>query len=181
MEIVKLRVTCGACKKWSDVESITNAPVAVVTAAMQAMRCPECGSANVGLGGGDDAGLLRASSGTAIQKRLAAWRSRGDVGISSSTIANAFRSDVPISMGHSYVPQDPADFKRCYELLALIPEWRDKLAVVSGRWPFWRPFVDAWAELEALWAEESPTGKCPRLYERMKVLCAESDAIRGAR
>lgn len=178
MEVVKMRVTCNTCGRWSDLESISNAPVSVVTAAMDAMRCPHCGSKNLGLGGGDDAEVLRAGAGTTILMRLAVWRCRGNVGISSSTIANSFQRTVPIPGGHPNVPQDPVDFKRCCDLLTLIPEWLAKLAVVSSVYPFWQPFVAAWAELAELWEEESPSGACPKLYARMQELVQASDAIR---
>ena len=36
--------------------------------------------------------------------------------------------------------------------------------------PVWKAYVKHWSELVALWNEESPSGKCPKLYIRMKDL-----------
>ena len=69
-------------------------------------------------------------------------------------------------------PADPDDFGRCYRLLALIPEWRPRLGEVSALFRKWKPLVDHWAELEALYQEEVPNhrGSAPRLYALMRSL-----------
>lgn len=68
------------------------------------------------------------------------------------------------------VPHDPDDFGRCYRLLELFPEWRERLAEVAAKYPMWQPFVVAWPGMEALWREESPSGECPKLYEVLKAI-----------
>ncbi len=77
----------------------------------------------------------------------------------------------PFSAG---VPHDPTDFGRCSRLLAapFAKGWRARLPEVAKRYPElpWARLVDAWDELEALQAEELPTGKAPKLYERLQTL-----------
>jgi hypothetical protein len=98
------------------------------------------------------------------------WIRSWDTGISSLTIYATFK-------GHGYapgfgagVPHDPADFGRCYRLLKVAPEWRARLGEVADLHPQWRPLVDAWDELEALYEEEFPTGEAPKLYARIQAL-----------
>jgi len=102
---------------------------------------------------------------------LRRWRAGYDVGISSCAIAWAL-GGTSLMSGHE-PPSDPSDFGRCLRLVRLMG-WRHELGRVSKRWPEWAGIVDAWDELEALYDTEEPTGKCPKLYERMQ-------AIRGSR
>jgi hypothetical protein len=97
------------------------------------------------------------------------WRAGHDVGISSSTIAHVF-ARTGIVGGRADVPYDPDDFGRCYRLLKLFPTWRSRLDEVAARYPAWTALVAAWDELTALFEEESPSGRAPKLYERMRQL-----------
>jgi len=101
------------------------------------------------------------------------WALGRDTGTSSLTIYSAITGRP--SHHRSYdVPHDPDDFGRCYRLLKLFPQWRDKLAETIKICPEWQPFVEAWDELTALYEEEVPnhTGRAPKLYKRMKELDA---------
>ena len=69
-------------------------------------------------------------------------------------------------------PHDPDDFGRCHRLLQAFPEWRSRLDEMRAH-PGWGPLVDAWSELEALYAEEIQSGKAPKLYARMCALRGE--------
>lgn len=99
----------------------------------------------------------------------AEWLRSWDTGASSLTIFATFA-------GHGMpdrpdVPHDPADFGRCCRLLKVAPpEWRTGLARVAERFPAWRPLVERWTELEALYEEELPTGRAPRTYELMQAI-----------
>lgn len=96
------------------------------------------------------------------------WSESWDTGASSLAIYNTFAHGA--SSGHPDIPYDPMDFGRCYRLLKVEPKWRKGIGLMGDLYPAWKPLVDAWDELEALWEEESPTGKCPKLFERMKEL-----------
>jgi hypothetical protein len=105
------------------------------------------------------------------------WAEGRDTGVSSFTIW-AVMTGLPSPMKSLDVPYDPADFGRCYRLLKLMPEWRPRLGRVTKHCARWRPFVDAWDELTALYEEELPTGTCPRLYARMKELEKAGESCR---
>jgi hypothetical protein len=170
--ITQQRVTCAKCKRVGDVEIVTNAPLDVVAASMKAARCPHCGSDKIGLGGGySDSPPLSAP----VAARAAWWRERGEVGISSETIYSAFSGSLPRMTNY---PLDPDDFRRCNLLLGLIPEWRADLGKVADRYPWFKPFTDAWDQMDALYAEEAPKGTCPKLYALMKRLEVKAELIR---
>lgn len=181
MHVGTIRLTCSSCKTVFDGEVVENAPVAVFTASLEAIRCPVCGSGNCGLGGnhGD-----APAPGDPIEARVYWWKNRGEHGISSCTIFYAFTGAVlsPI-VGRSLrqaadVPHDPDDFRRCRLLLDLFPEWRADLAPLVHTFPWYGPLVEHWDEMDRLWDEESPSGRCQKLYDLMKELEEQSRAIR---
>lgn len=69
-------------------------------------------------------------------------------------------------------PWDPEDFRRCYLLLRLVPEWRDRLHKVEEIFPEWKGLVENWDELTELYEKEreNTDGNAPHLYTRMKAL-----------
>ena len=50
------------------------------------------------------------------------------------------------------------------------------MAVIAdfAAYPEWAPLVAVWDELTALYEEELPSGRCPKLYDRMQQLRGES-------
>lgn len=100
----------------------------------------------------------------------AAWLDGPDTGTSSKTIFAVMTGRVLSNDFRPATPRDPADFGRCHRLLALFPEWRTRLGEVAAKHPEWAPLVAVWPELETLFEEESPSGKAPRLYARMRML-----------
>ena len=162
MTITQQRITCQDCRHVFDSELVTNAPIAVCIASMEAVFCPKCGSHKCGLGGAyDDAPPLTAP----IAERAQWWWNRGDRGVSSETIFTAFAG------GHARnldVPHDPDDFQRCKQLLDLLPEWRADLGKVTARYPWFGPMIEAWGEIEALYLEEVEGGVAPKCYFRIK-------------
>jgi hypothetical protein len=174
MQIKNQRVTCAACGKVGEVEIVVDAPLSVAIASMKAARCQHCGSPKVCLGGAyDDSPPLTAS----IIDRAAWWRERGEVGTSSETIWSAFTGSRP---GHTDIPYDPDDFRRCKLLLDLIPEWRADLARVAKVYRWWLPFVEAWPDLERLYEHEAPAGECPKMYAAMQVFVRAAEKMRRA-
>lgn len=99
------------------------------------------------------------------------WANSWDTGISSKAIYHVLGGGpVPSPCWREPIPHDPSDFGRCYRLLAVAPGWTEQLGEVAVRFPSWAPFVEAWPELCALWEEEEPTGKAPKLYARLQEL-----------
>lgn len=106
-----------------------------------------------------------------------AWLLGTDTGTSSKAIFMVLSQHTPLTLWtgkeHPAVPQDPSDFGRCYRLLQTFPSWRERLPKVAARFPEWLPLVREWDRLSRLYEEESPTGKCPKLYDLMQTLIAE--------
>lgn len=98
------------------------------------------------------------------------WLCGNDTGVSSKTILAVMTNSAVTGTFGADIPYDPSDFGRCYRLLRHFPEWRQRLPEVAERYPIWGPMVEAWEEMTALWERESPTGKCPELYEMMSKL-----------
>ena len=100
------------------------------------------------------------------------WIIYGEVGISSKTIWSVMTGVVrePVSQydifRHFDVPHDPDDFKRCYLVLVLFPEWKKHLSEVAEIFPKWGPMVRSWEEMERL----HKSGRSKELYELMHKL-----------
>lgn len=105
------------------------------------------------------------------------WIASRDVGISSMAIWTVMTGDKHpyIQRGKSYHvrwsnehPCDSVDFGRCYRLLKLFPDWRPRLGEVSTRFPWWKPFVEHWDELTALYEKTLVPGDGTSMDERAK-------------
>lgn len=177
MRITEQRVTCGDCKVVSDVEMVVDCPLDVAIASMRAARCPQCHSANLYLGGAH-AGAPPADV-SSLDARAEWWLEHGDRGVSSETIFSAFRGG--ISPLHAAIPYDPDDFGRCKRLLDLMPEWRADLNRVSALYPWFKPMIDQWDEIERLYILEEPTGSAPQCYDFMRPLVEECQRLRNAK
>lgn len=111
-----------------------------------------------------------------VEQRALIWATFGEQGISSRTIfavmtgVMAYEDKFPYEWRRFNVPHDPADFRRCYLLLKLIPEWREQLEEMGKTFDNWWPFVYHWDEMTALYEQErnNPKGTCPKLYELMR-------------
>ena len=99
------------------------------------------------------------------------WLMGRDTGISSRTIYAAITGCPTEDYD---IPHDPDDFGRCYRLLELFPNWKAELHKVAERFPKWKPFIAAWDELTALYEEEAPSGRAPKLFDRMQELRREA-------
>ena len=102
------------------------------------------------------------------------WAIGRDTGTSSMTIYSAITGR---KVDRLDIPYDPDDFGRCYRLLKLFPSWRAELPKVADVCPKWKPYVEAWDELTAMfeaagWHDETkkPKGDGGRMYNRMKEL-----------
>uniref|UniRef100_A0A6H1ZLZ2 Uncharacterized protein n=1 Tax=viral metagenome TaxID=1070528 RepID=A0A6H1ZLZ2_9ZZZZ len=100
------------------------------------------------------------------------WITGNDTGISSKAIWSVMMGADTIS--DTDVPHDPADFGRCYRLLKLFPEWRNRLDEVAAALPKWGPMVREWETMECLYEKDAAT-----LYDFMQKLMEECFAADG--
>ena len=105
---------------------------------------------------------------------LVAWLKSDDTGLSSKYMAYMIWGN-PTRVENNH-PLDPDDFGRCCRFLDAVPGSREKIALlaVPECGPVWKRLIEAWDELERIYLEELPSGKCPRLYERMKQIIADA-------
>jgi hypothetical protein len=103
-----------------------------------------------------------------------AWLNGCDTGISSRAIFALMtgRHDVARGWGTDH-PHDPDDFGRCHRLLKKFPAWRARIWEMGALSSEWAQLANHWDELEALFEEEEPTGRAPKLYARMHELTQE--------
>ncbi len=102
---------------------------------------------------------------------LERWLAGTTTGTSSLTMVQVITGRVVLHGDRRpNVPLDPSDFRRCMLLLEAVPELREGLPKVAEAYPAWVGLVDHWGELEALWTEEAPTRRCPKLYARIQEL-----------
>ena len=111
-----------------------------------------------------------------VCNRICMWLAYGEQGISSRTIFDVLSGmekpdEFPYELLHN-IPLDPSDFRRCYLLLRLIPEWRERLGEVAEAHPTWKPFVENWDKLTQLYEEERSNASvnAPKLYKFMQEL-----------
>lgn len=120
-----------------------------------------------------------------MRKEILQWVVGDDTGISSNTIwavmtGAVTKEDCPPDKNYSCcfgVPHDPADFGRCYRLLLLMPEWRTRLNEMYSIFPEWELMAKYWHAMEKLWQEESPAGRCPKLYDLMQTLIEDKPGV----
>ena len=112
------------------------------------------------------------------------WIVCGYTGTSSKTIYAHFEIHTrPGGAFGASTPSDPSDFLRCYWLLKLAPEWRDRIKEMGQRYPEWKPLVEHWDELEtmleAVWTKSCASCEyenelpATEMYQRMQVLIKE--------
>jgi hypothetical protein len=103
-------------------------------------------------------------------KSIHGWLQGRDTGTSSLTIYAAITGERSPARELD-VPQDPSDFGRCYRLLKRFPEWRGQLYKTADLCKKWRPFVEDWDKLTALYEQELASDTAPKLlYARLREL-----------
>lgn len=146
-------------------------PIDSVVKLLKGNRCA-CGSKKFHMNGSKKFHMNRAPKATENGDAMA-WLGNDDTGISSETIWSVMMGQQPRPRWYPGTPRDPSDFGRCYRLLQVMPEWRPRLREVAEKYHEWRPLVEHWDELSALYEEELPRKTAPKLYKRMKELLSE--------
>jgi hypothetical protein len=114
-------------------------------------------------------------------KKAVAWLLGSDTGVSSKMILSVMVGVEITSHFGADVPQDPADFGRCYRLLFALPEWRVRLSEVAEKYPAWGPLVREWDALTAEYESMKAKGqtRMTMLYEKMQKLIDEGRLADG--
>jgi len=88
--------------------------------------------------------VLREVKDASVAERFNRWLRGNDTGASSIAIGD-FMLGKKVSC--SRPPSDAADFGRCYRLLKLFPEWRERLGEMKelSQWTY---LINKWQELE---------------------------------
>lgn len=110
-------------------------------------------------------------------QQVVKWFLEGNVGASSKAmVTNILFQDGDRPRNLVDHPYDPADLKRCVELLDAVPPIRRELAVMENVSPTWKLLISNWDVLESTLKYEmktNGTGKAPRTYELMKEIMSE--------
>ena len=112
------------------------------------------------------------------------WIIKGRKGISSETMWAAITGTATGGRKGGYspcydVPYDPSDFKRCLDFVNECNVSKEQLLKVKEIFKWWSPFIDNWDKLVELYKEESPSGRCPKLFLMMQELEDESKRLDG--
>lgn len=99
-----------------------------------------------------------------VPKKALEWVTSHDTGLSSLALFRALTGAGDIDE-YDY-PRDCSDFGRCYRLLRLVPEWRDRIEEMVNHGPYWEAIATSWSELSALYEANDHD----KLYQRMKAL-----------
>lgn len=97
---------------------------------------------------------------------FADWGECEDTGMSSEAV---WKATLGLFSDKSY-PFDPSDFGRCYRLIQRFPEAMGGVRALADRCGVWRHLAARWDDLVALYEEEAPSGKAPKLYALMQAL-----------
>ena len=89
-----------------------------------------------------------------LPPKLAAWLMGPDTGLSS--LAMLSKLEGIKTRDPEAWPRDAGDFGRCLGLLAVAPEYRDRMSEIATISPEWSAIVDRWSELEALYQSGDP-------------------------
>lgn len=85
-----------------------------------------------------------------VVKKQYEWLKNGERGMSSDAIFSVM-SGIPVSYkGRQDAPSDYSDFRRCYELLESIPEWKPRIKQMAKISQEWERLAEIWTELSDL-------------------------------
>lgn len=97
-----------------------------------------------------------------------AWLGSDDTGASSLFMASVL-SHRQIHAEKAY-PRDPDDLGRCIRLLGAVPEFADRLHLMSSQGPQWAAVVANWEQWTRMYNDENDDGS--ELYDAMQAAYA---------
>lgn len=106
-----------------------------------------------------------------VKEKAMWWIANGETGSSSKTIWNCLMGNKDFQVNH---PHDPDDFKRCYNLLEAVPEWKGELNKLKQLSKVWNNLVENWELLTEMYElnikENWENYKKIGMYELMQTL-----------
>jgi hypothetical protein len=91
-----------------------------------------------------------------LNDRAFFWYENGERGASSMAIWNCFmREEGKRTVDHPY---DPDDFKRCYKLLQIVPEWKEQISRLKTLSIQWSNLADNWDKLTEMFEKNEREG-----------------------
>lgn len=110
---------------------------------------------------------------TRISERASFWLKHGEQGMSSKAIFQRLGRH-QFDKDYRNHPSDPDDFKRCYKLLEMIPEWKPLIGEMASVSNEWSNLSDNWTKLTDMYEknvkEDWKNYKEIGMYEFMKSL-----------
>ena len=94
------------------------------------------------------------------------WWKYGERGMSSESIWVFFTKR---GSSKTAYPHDPDDFRRCYELLKVMPEWRDRINEVGLLSNAWFQLTSNWGKLEEMLLDLIEKSVIKEVAELLKV------------
>lgn len=91
-----------------------------------------------------------ADGGKSVYDRAMWWITSGETGSSSKTMFGLFMHGITERPSHPY---DPDDFKRCYKLLELIPEWKERIMELKVLSTAWENLANNWGKLTEMFEQ----------------------------
>lgn len=98
--------------------------------------------------------------------KIAYWLAKGETGLSSKTIA--FYLGYGIKPDIVSYPHDVSDFRRCVQLLDIVPYLRGSIEEMAELGKVWAALAKEWHTLEAIYNEEEGQEKCPKAYAKLR-------------
>lgn len=101
-----------------------------------------------------------------VKERVSWWWQNSERG--SSSEAMWYHLAGAKSHPNKNHPHDPDDFKRCYNLLEVIPEWKKDLDKLRELSPQWSKLVDKWIILTELYEVQLETKEDKGMFDLMQ-------------
>lgn len=100
------------------------------------------------------------------------WKANGEHGISAETIVKylGIKNKLSFYAKSEGYPHDPDDFRRCYELLEAVPQFKTQIKSMAWASPAWAALVTKWDVLTELFEDLVKTGKDNGMYKLMQDL-----------
>ena len=102
------------------------------------------------------------------QERIIQWLCSGETGLSSKTMVCIHTGNEMDGDWGFRAPSDVADFRRCWELLQLVPEVKNSFALIAEKCPAFKGVIENWDAISANYERERGKGRCPETYQLLK-------------